>query len=80
MCVRKSSRRSVSLRRSDYDCNNGRFVTEGDYVDDVNDECFTLMAAIITIVVSVLHLSVRDYHPQEAAFTAAPRSLCVASS
>lgn len=55
-------------------------MTEGDYVDDVNDECFTLMAAIITIVVLVLHLSVIDYHPQEAGFNAAPCSVCVASS
>lgn len=55
-------------------------MTEGDYVDDVNDECFTLMVAIIRIVVLVLHLSVIDYHPQEAGFNAAPCSVCVASS
>lgn len=46
-------------------------MTEGDYVDDVNDECFTLMAAIITIVVLVLHISVIDYQSQEAGFNAA---------
>lgn len=71
MCVLKCSCRNVSVHESDYDCNNGRFVTEGDYVDDGNDECFTLMVMIITIVVLVLHLSVRDDHPQEAVFTAA---------
>lgn len=70
MCVLKCSCRNVSVHESDYD-NNGWFVTEGDYVDDGNDECFTLMVMIITIVVLVLHLSVRDDHPQEAVFTAA---------
>lgn len=78
MSVRKLSCRNVSFHGSDYDCYNGRFVTEGDYVDDGNDECFTLMVTIITIVVSVLHLSVMDYHHPEAVFSAAPSSLCVA--
>lgn len=71
MSVRKLSCRNVSFHGSDYDCNNGRFVTEGDYVDDGNDECFTLMVTIITIVVSVLHLSVMDYHHPEAVVSAA---------
>lgn len=57
------------MHESDYDCYNGRFVTKGDYVDDGNDECFTPMVMIITIVVLVFHLSV--HHPQEAFFTAA---------
>lgn len=56
MCVRKCSCRHVSMHESDYDCNNGRFVTKGDYVDDGNDECFTVMVMIITIVVLVSRL------------------------
>lgn len=59
------------MHESDYGCNNGRFVTEGNYVDDGNDECFTLMAMIITIVVLGSHQSVIDDQPQEAVFTAA---------
>lgn len=47
---------------SDYGYDNGWLVTEGDnyYVDDGNDECFTMMMMIITIVVLVLHPSVID--------------------
>lgn len=71
MCVLKCSCRNVSVRESDCDCSNGRFVTKGDYVDDGNDECFTLMVMKITIVVLVFRLSVIDDHPQEAVFTAA---------
>lgn len=50
----------VHVRDNGYD--NGWLVTEGDnyYVDDGNDECFTMMMMIITIVVLVLLLSVRD--------------------
>lgn len=44
---------------SDYDCSNGRFVTEGDNVDDSGDECFTLMVMIITTVVLVASFSWR---------------------
>lgn len=59
------------MHESDYDCNNGRFVTKGDYVDDGNDECFTVMVMIIPIVVLVSRLAVIDDHSQEAVFTAA---------
>lgn len=47
---------------SDYGYDNGWLVTEGDnyYVDDGNDECFTMMMMIITVVVLVLHPSVID--------------------
>ena len=47
---------------SDYGYDNGWLVTEGDnyYVDDGNDECFTMMMMIITIVVLVLLPSVID--------------------
>lgn len=46
----------------DYGYDNGWLATEGDnyYVDDGNDECFTMMMMIITIVVLVLHPSVID--------------------
>lgn len=52
----------VDVHVSDYGYDNGWLVTEGDnyYVDDGNDECFTMMMMIITIVVLVLHLSVID--------------------
>lgn len=53
MCALKCSCRSVSMHESDYDCNNGRFATKGDCVDDGNGECFTTMVMIITTVVLV---------------------------
>lgn len=67
VCV-SSHRRTVitvcaDVRASDYGYDNGWLVTEGDnnYVDDGNDECFTLMMMIIiTIVVLVLLPSVID--------------------
>lgn len=46
---------------NDYGYDNASMVTEGDnyYVDDGNDECFTMMMMmIITIVVLLLHPSV----------------------
>lgn len=51
----------VDVHVSDYGYDNGWLVTEGEnyYVDDGNDECFTMMM-IITIVVLVLHPSVID--------------------
>lgn len=75
MCALKCSCRNVSVYKSDYGCNNGRFVTKGDYVDDGNEECFTLMVMIITTVVVVFHLSVIDDHSWEAVFTAAVLSV-----
>lgn len=47
---------------SDNGYDYGWLVTEGDkyYIDDGNDECFTMMMMIITIVVLALLPSVRD--------------------
>lgn len=55
----------VDVHLSDYGYNNGWLVTEGDNynVDDGNDECFTVMVMIITIVVLVLLPSVTDKTP-----------------
>lgn len=53
----------ADMHLSDYGYDNGWLVTEGDnyYVDDGNDECFTMMMMmIITIVVLVLLPSVID--------------------
>lgn len=52
----------ATVHVSDYGYDNGWLVTEGDnyYVDDGNDECFTMMMMIITIVVLVLLPSVID--------------------
>lgn len=53
---------SEDVHVSDNGYDNGWLVTEGDnyYIDDGNDECFTMMMMIITIVVLVLLPSVRD--------------------
>lgn len=53
---------SADVHVSDNGYDNGWLVTEGDnyYIDDGNDECFTMMMMIITIVVLVLLPSVRD--------------------
>lgn len=52
----------MDVHVSDYGYDNGWLVKERDngYVDDGNDECFTKMMMIITIVVFVLHPSVID--------------------
>lgn len=51
VCVRASS---------DYGYDYGWLVTEGDYADGGNDECFTMMMTIITNVALVLLPSVSD--------------------
>lgn len=52
----------MDVHVSDYGYDSGWLVKERDngYVDDGNDECFTKMMMIITIVVVVLHPSVID--------------------
>lgn len=52
----------VCVQGSDYAYDNGRLVMEGDdyYADDGDDECFTKTMMIITIVVLVVHPSVRE--------------------
>lgn len=50
----------LDVHVNDYGYDNGSMVTEGDnyYVDDGNDECFTMMMMMIITIVLVLHPSV----------------------